>query len=135
MFPPRTKFLVVDDMATFRAMVRQSLTDLGYRNIVEASNGQDAYTTIVDAEEKMAPFDLILCDWNMPKMTGIDLLKKVREQGWGKALPFVLLTAEAELANVKAALELSVTGYIVKPVSANTLRDKLQGVYTKLKGP
>ena len=134
MFPPRTKFLVVDDMSTFRAMVKQSLIDLGFKNVMEASNGNDAFDLLNDAEVKLAAFDIVLCDWNMPKMSGIDLLKKVRAEQWGTKLPFVMLTAEAELEKVKEALDHQVTGYIVKPVSANTLKDKLIGIHKKLSG-
>lgn len=133
MFASTTKILVVDDMAMFRKMVRQSLNDLGFKNHVEATDGAMAWTAIELAHKQNAPFGLIISDWSMPNMKGIDLLKKVRSQPWGAIFPFILLTGEAEKACIVEAIQNNVTQYMIKPFSPDALKQKLQAAYNKVK--
>ncbi len=118
------KILVVDDFATMRRIVKNILTQLGFKHIVEADDG----TTAVKVLEQ-ENIDLIISDWNMPKMTGLELLKKVRgEERWAK-IPFIMVTAEAQQDNIILAVKAKVSQYIVKPFTADTLGEKIQKVY------
>jgi two-component system chemotaxis response regulator CheY len=116
--------LVVDDFNTMRRIVGSLLKQLGFNNIDEAVDGEDALKKI---ESKT--YGLVLSDWNMEPMSGIDLLKKVREQDAYKSLPFILITAESKVENIVEAKKAGVDSYIVKPFSANTLKEKLVTVF------
>jgi two-component system chemotaxis response regulator CheY len=133
MFPAETKILVVDDMMTMRKLVRKCLSDLGLKNAVEADDGETAWPLIQKAVTDGAPFQLIISDWNMPKMKGIDLLRKVRGDDGLKATPFILLTAEAEAVQVKEALTAGVSSYIVKPFTPQAFSEKLTAVHASKK--
>lgn len=132
MFPKDTKILVVDDMMTMRKLVRKTLQDLGFSNISEADDGERAWPEIEKALSIGAPFQLVISDWNMPKLSGIDLLKKIRGKDETKALPFILLTAEAEKAQVMTAIQAGVNAYITKPFAPATLSEKLGAVWSAL---
>lgn len=131
MFDPRTKVLVVDDFKTMRKLVINALSQCGMTNVTEFEDAADAAPQIEKAAQEGAPFQLIVSDWNMPKMQGIDLLKKVRENPLTKDTPFLLVTAEAEQKNILEAVKLGVSNYIVKPFSPTTFSEKLQAVYQK----
>ncbi|MCK5194967.1 MAG: response regulator [Desulfobulbaceae bacterium] len=120
---PNMKVLVVDDFATMRRIVKNILTQLGFKNIVEADDG----TTAVDVL-KSQKVDLIISDWNMPKMTGLDLLKHVRADADIGATPFIMVTAEAQQDNIILAVKAKVSQYIVKPFTAETLGEKINKV-------
>ncbi len=134
MFPENTKFLVVDDFATMRKIVKKVLTQLGYKNIEEADDGNTAWPMIKEAHSSGKPYDIIISDWNMPGMTGVDLLKNVRGDANLKEMPFVMVTAESEQKNIVEAVKAGVSDYIVKPFNANTLKTKLESLYTKHNG-
>ncbi len=131
MFAPTTRVLVVDDFKTMRKLVMNSLAQLGLTNVTEADDGATAWPLIEEALVKNDPFGLVISDWNMPHMQGIDLLKKVRAHEKLKSLPFVLVTAEAEQKNIVEALKIGVSNYIVKPFAPNTFAEKLTAVYKK----
>ena len=131
MFDPNTPVLVVDDMMTMRKIVSNACKKMGFTNIVEAADGVIAWTAISSAA---TPFGLIISDWNMPNCTGLDLLKRVRSDGRYKHLPFLLVTAESEGKQVVEALQAGVTGYVVKPFTADTLETKLKEAYNKVNG-
>ncbi|WP_300675275.1 chemotaxis response regulator CheY [Desulfoluna sp.] len=114
------KILVVDDFATMRRIMKNILKQLGYTNITEADDG----TTALE-ELKRGSFDLIISDWNMPKMTGLDLLKVVRSDPDYKDIPFLMVTAEAQKQNVIEAVQAGVSNYVVKPFTAEAIADKL----------
>ena len=118
------KVLIVDDFATMRRIVKNILTQLGYKNIVEADDGTSALDVLQN--EKV---DLIISDWNMPKMTGLELLQKVREDGDLKDTPFIMVTAEAQQDNIILAVKAKVSQYIVKPFTAETLGEKIDKVF------
>ncbi len=112
--------LIVDDFLTMRRIVRKILRDLDFENIIEAEDGSAAVDIL-----KTNKVDLIVSDWNMPKMTGLDLLKHVRSDDKIKDLPFLMITAEAQKENIVEAVKAKVSNYIVKPFTAATLEEKL----------
>ncbi len=121
-------------MAMFRQMVKQTLTDLGYKLYSEAVDGAKAWSAIEQANSAGEPFQLIISDWSMPLMKGIELLKKVRASSWGGNLPFILLTGEAEKAFILEAIQSGVTQYIIKPFTPDSLKLKLKQAYDKVYG-
>ena len=114
------RILVVDDAQTMRRIIVNLLRQLGFTNMVEADDGSTAWTRM-NAEK----IDLIISDWNMPTMTGIDFLRKVRSSEAHKAIPFIMVTAEGKRENVIAAVQAGVSNYIVKPFNAATLKEKM----------
>ncbi len=130
MFPFSTKILVADDMATIRMLVTSSLVEMGYYDVIEAENGQAAWTSL---DKPQASIGLVISDLNMPEMNGLELLKKMRADNRFNKLPFVLLTAEADIGQVKEAISLGVTNYIVKPFVAEVFKQKLQQTYQNIK--
>ena len=119
------KILVVDDFATMRRIIKNILTQLEYKNLVEADDG----TTALDILKK-EKVDLIISDWNMPKMTGIDLLKAIRADASTANIPFIMVTAEAQQDNIILAVKAKVSQYIVKPFTADTLAEKIDKVFS-----
>lgn len=117
------RILVVDDAQTMRRIIVNLLRQLGFTNMVEADDGTTAWDRL--SQESI---DFIISDWNMPKMTGIDLLKKVRETDKFKTIPFIMVTAEGKRENVIAAVQAGVSNYIVKPFNAATLKEKIAKV-------
>jgi len=132
MFPTDTKILIVDDMLTMRKLVKKSLNGLGFTNITEAVDGEAAWNEVQNALKLGAPYSLIISDWNMPKMTGIDFLRKVRATDQTKHLPFVLLTAEFDRDQVIEAIKAGLSAYITKPFSMAILSEKLQSVWAHM---
>lgn len=128
MFKLDANILIVDDMLTMRKLVKKACQTLGFRQFIEAVDGQDAYRKLLDAP---TPIQLIISDWNMPNCSGLEFLKKVRANEKHKELPFVLLTAEVEIHQVKAAVEAGVSSYLIKPFTADGLKQKLNTAYTK----
>lgn len=119
--------LVVDDFAAMRRIVKTSLKQLGFDNISEAEDGQAALTKL-----ELGRYRLIISDWNMPNMMGIDLLKAVRANEKLKEIPFLLVTAEAQKENIIEAAKAGVSNYIVKPFTAEILQTKLEQIYGPL---
>jgi len=118
------KVLIVDDFATMRRIVKNILTQLGFKNFIEADDGSTAWD-ILQKEQ----VDFIVSDWNMPKMTGIELLKKVRADERFQNLPFLMVTAEAQKENIVEAVKARVSNYIVKPFTPETLSEKIQKIF------
>ncbi|MBW1705621.1 MAG: chemotaxis response regulator CheY [Deltaproteobacteria bacterium] len=116
--------LVVDDFATMRRILKNILRQIGFTNISEADDGKTALNML-----KKQKFDLILCDWNMPEMPGIELLKQVKADGGLKDIPFVMVTAEAQKDNIIQAVQSGVSNYVVKPFTADTISEKLEKVF------
>jgi two-component system, chemotaxis family, chemotaxis protein CheY len=112
--------LVVDDFSTMRRIVRNILRELDFKNILEADDGTSALEILRDQK-----VDLIVSDWNMPKMTGLELLKSVRATEQIKDIPFLMLTAESQKENIVEAVKARVSNYIIKPFTAVTLSEKL----------
>ena len=114
------KILIVDDFATMRRILKNILKQLGFKNLVEADDGTTAWEVL-----EGQGIDLIVSDWNMPKMTGLELLKKVRANDTYKDTPFLMVTAEAQKQNVIEAVQAGVSNYVVKPFTAEAISDKL----------
>ncbi len=131
MFPFSTRILIADDMATIRMLVMSSLVELGYYDILEAADGQAAWGQLDQARPHI---ELIISDLNMPNLNGLDLLKKVRADSRFIKLPFVLLTAESEINQVKEAVAAGVSNYLVKPFAADVFKQKLQQTYQRTNG-
>ncbi|MHD0644700.1 chemotaxis response regulator CheY [Pseudomonas aeruginosa] len=120
------KFLVVDDFPTMRRIVKNLLVDNGFSDIEEAENGQDALDKL-----RAGKYDFVLTDWNMPVMTGLELLKEIRKDPALKHLPVLMVTAEAQKEQIIEAAKSGADGYVVKPFTAQILQEKLQKVFEK----
>ena len=123
------KFLVVDDFSTMRRIVKNLLHDLGYPNVTEADDGKTALPML-----QAGGFDFLISDWNMPGMSGLDLIKAVRSDAKLAKLPVLMLTAEAKREQIIEAAQAGVNGYVIKPFTAETLkekRDKILGATAK----
>jgi len=127
------KILVVDDMATMRKIIKNMLNKIGFTNIVEADDGATGLPQVDSAIELGEPIEFIISDWNMPNMSGLDFLKKLRAREDTKKLPFLMITAEAEQSNVITAVQAGVNNYIVKPFSAQTLKEKIDKIFNTAK--
>ncbi|MBI5007617.1 MAG: chemotaxis response regulator CheY [Nitrosomonadales bacterium] len=119
-----TKFLVVDDFSTMRRIVRNLLKELGFANVQEAEDGVDALNKL-----RGEKFDFVVSDWNMPNMTGIELLRNIRADAALKHLPVLMVTAEAKKENIIEAAQAGASGYVVKPFTAATLDEKLKKIF------
>lgn len=131
MFDTKTKFLVVDDFSTMRKVVKKALSEIGYSNVVEAADGQAALDLLKELSTTNEPVQFIISDWTMPRMAGIDLLRRCREAAEFKNLPFILVTAESEEKNIIEAAKAGVSDYVVKPFSAARIKEKIEQVYNK----
>jgi two-component system chemotaxis response regulator CheY len=120
---PNLKILVVDDFATMRRIIRNLLQDLGFTNVSEADDGNTAWPIL-----QAGQFDLLITDWNMPGMAGLDLLKAVRADARLAKLPVLMLTAEAKREQIVEAAQAGVNGYVIKPFTAETLKAKLDKI-------
>ena len=116
--------LVVDDFNTMRRIVKNCLKQLGFDNIAEAEDGEAALTKLREGS-----FQLIISDWNMPKMMGIDLLRAVRADNKLKGIPFLMVTAEAQKENVIEAAKAGVSNYIIKPFTPDQVQTKLEAIF------
>jgi len=122
----KMRLMVVDDFSTMRRIVKNILKQIGYSEIEEAEDGAQAFNKL-----KEKPCQFIISDWNMPNMTGLELLKSVRGDPQLKDTPFLMVTAESEKDNIMAAVGAGVSNYIVKPFTAETLKDKMDKVLEK----
>jgi len=120
------RVLVVDDFSTMRRIIKNILRQLGFTNIVEADDGTTAWETL--NKEKI---EFVISDWNMPKMPGIELLRKVRGSEAFADMPFLMVTAEAQQENIIEAVQAKVSNYIVKPFTAETLGQKIDKIFDK----
>lgn len=121
------KILVVDDFSTMRRIIKNLLKDLGFTNVQEADDGNTALPMLQQGD-----FDFVVTDWNMPGMQGIDLLRAVRADDSLKHLPVLMVTAEAKKEQIVAAAQAGVNGYVVKPFTAATLKEKLEKIFERL---
>jgi len=121
----KMKILIVDDFSTMRRIIKNILKQLGYSNIIEADDGSSALTLL-----KKDKIDFIVSDWNMPKMSGLDLLKVIRSDEKLKSIPFLMVTAEAQKEKIMKALQEGVDNYIVKPFTAEILKEKIDKIFS-----
>lgn len=118
------KILIADDFAEMRMIIRSILKNIGFTNINEADGGKAVLRLL-----KKQKYDLILCDWNMPDMPGVEVLRKIRSDDELKDMPFIMITAEAQKENILEALEAGVSSYIVKPFAAETVTKKINEIF------
>lgn len=123
-YDPNMRVLVVDDFSTMRRIVRNILRQLGFNNVVEADDGNSAWEVL-----NRDKIDFVVSDWNMPNMTGIELLRKVRSSEQFGHLPFLMVTAEAQQENIIEAVQAKVSNYIVKPFTADTMKQKIDKIF------
>ena len=129
MADPNMKILVVDDFSTMRRIVRNLLKELGFVNIHEAEDGLEALNKLRGEKN----FEFVVSDWNMPNMTGIELLRSIRADAALKHLPVLMVTAEAKRENIIEAAQAGASGYVVKPFTAATLDEKLKKIFLTMK--
>ena len=123
------KILIVDDFSTMRRIIKNLLRDLGFNNTDEADDGNTGLPKLQSGN-----YDFLVTDWNMPGMTGIDLLKAVRADDKLKTLPVLMVTAEAKKEQIVLAAQEGVNGYIVKPFTAQTLKEKIDKIFERIEG-
>jgi len=123
------KILIVDDFSTMRRIIKNLLRDLGFNNTTEADDGQTALPLL-----KNGKFDFLVTDWNMPGMDGLTLLKTVRADENLKDMPVLMVTAEAKREQIITAAQAGVNGYIVKPFTAATLKEKIEKIFERIDG-
>jgi len=123
------KILIVDDFSTMRRIIKNLLRDLGYTNTHEADDGNSALPML-----KGGDFDFLVTDWNMPGMTGIDLLKEIRADAQLASLPTLMVTAEAKRDQIIEAAQAGVNGYVVKPFTAQVLKEKIDKIFERVDG-
>jgi two-component system chemotaxis response regulator CheY len=122
----KAKILIVDDFLTMRRIVKNLLKQLGYENITEAEDGEQAHVKL-----KAGGYDFVVSDWNMPNLDGLGLIKRVRSDPELKDIPFLMVTAEAEKAKVIEAIKAGVNNYVVKPFTAEILKEKIEKIFNK----
>ncbi len=121
------KILVVDDFSTMRGIIKNFLRDLGYTHITEAEDGSTALPML-----QTGSYDFLITDWNMPGMNGLELIQSVRSNPKLAALPILMVTAEAKKDQIVAAAQAGINGYVVKPFTANTLKEKIDKIFERL---
>lgn len=123
------QILVVDDFSTMRRIIKNLLRELGFNNTAEADDGSSALPML-----QTGKYEFLITDWNMPKMPGIELLRSVRADPKLAALPVLMVTAEARRDQIVEAAQAGVNGYVVKPFSAETLKEKIEKIFERLEG-
>lgn len=124
-----SKILVIDDMSIMRRMIKKMFVEMGYENLLESDDGINAWPLIEAAQKEGVPFNFIVSDWNMPEMSGIDLLIKIRSTPGLENVPFLMITAETDNENLLAAEKAGVTGFIKKPFTIDVLKEKMSEIF------
>jgi two-component system chemotaxis response regulator CheY len=117
------RFLIVDDSSTMRRIIINTLNKLGYQDVVEAGNGREGIEKL-----GMGPVDVILTDWNMPEMSGLDFVRSLRSLPSTKDTPVLMITTNAAKDDIIEALKVGVTSYVVKPFTPDTMKEKIEAV-------
>lgn len=120
------KILVVDDIMSMRHIVKRALLDIGFKDIQDAQNGEDGLEKL-----RAGGYGLLLLDWNMPVMSGIDMLRTIRADPVLHSLPVLMISAEAQAEQIMEAVKAGVSGYLVKPFSTQSLQDRLEKIFQK----
>lgn len=128
MFNTASRILIVDDMLTIRKIAKKTLHELHFKNIFEAAEGAEAWQIII----KEKNLDLVISDWNMPKMSGLELLQKIRSTPEYSHLPFIMLTAESDMLQVKHAVHAGVDDYVLKPFTSEIFKERLEHTHQKI---
>jgi two-component system chemotaxis response regulator CheY len=131
MFPLETRILVIDDMPSIRDLVKNHLKAMGYKNLLDAGDGEQGKKVLAQQNSAGTPVQLVISDWNMPVLNGLELLKQLRQTAEFQNLPFLLLTSEAEREQVTEAILAGVSQYVVKPFAGKIFEDKLKAAWQK----
>ncbi len=123
-----TRILIVDDFVMIRSLLKTSLANLGFKNVDEARDGVEAYNKIANAFVNQNPYQVVFLDWNMPNMTGLEVIQKCRAQAELNELHFIMISAEQEEKKMKQALDAGANDFIVKPFSPQVLVKKIEAI-------
>ena len=134
MFPLDTRIIVADDMEAIRNLLVSHLENLGFKNIQVAADGSKTIDLLTKGVNTQQPIGLILCDWNMPVKTGMDVLLFVRSHQFYAKLPFIMVTQESEREQIAQAVLQGVSHYIMKPFTAATVKERLESVFQRISG-
>ncbi len=132
MFSPKTRILVVDDFTSMRKVTIQVLQQLGFSNFIEAGEGNIAWNVLINVKPTV---ELVICDWNMPNCSGIDLLKKMKADERFQHLPFIMSTTRNEKAHVLEALKFGADNFIIKPFTLEVIEKKMEQLWQKTNQP
>jgi len=124
------KIMIADDMQMMRRLLKSALVKAGFQDITEAMNGEELLQKLEET-----PFDIIICDWDMPRMTGIEALRHIRKSEIHKNIPFIMVTAVAEANQVKQAIDVGISDYIIKPIKPEQFVEKVKKILTQLDLP
>ncbi len=125
----KLKVLVVDDMATMRRIVSDVLKEMGISNIGQAASATEGAAQLIEAHKTGAPYNLILSDWNMPELSGLEFLKLLRSKPTFKDIPFIMVTSEDTQENLTEAAAQGVSAYVKKPLNSDDLRGKIEAIF------
>ena len=128
------RILLVDDFELVRQLIKGILSEKGFTTVDEAENGKEAVSKIEAAQNSSQPYHIIFCDWAMPEMSGLEVLEHIRAKAEFKEVPFIMVTAESERANVVKAIRAGATDYMKKPIEPAALEKKVQKLVEKLRG-
>ena len=126
------KFLIADDFEVMRYLLKNGLSAMGFSEVDEAIDGASATEKLEKAAAEGRPYDFVICDWNMPHLTGIQILEKCRQEGPYQKTPFVMLTAESDPESIVRAIKIGATDYIIKPIVAEELIRRLEKIFKRL---
>lgn len=121
------RIIIADDMQMMRRLIKASLTKAGFDNIEEAVNGEELLKKMDENT-----YDMVICDWDMPRMSGIDALRNIRSHDTHKNIPFVMVTAVADMAQVKQAIECGISDYVIKPIKPEVFVEKIRSILGRL---
>ncbi len=133
MFSKDSHIVVIDDSESARTLITEQLVKLGYRNVLLAENGQEAIEKLSSMHSLGIQIQLIISDWNMPEMNGIELLRIMKKEENFKNIPFLMITSENDISNVMKAISLGVSDYVVKPFSDLILEKKIESIHNRIK--
>jgi two-component system chemotaxis response regulator CheY len=128
----KARILIVDDFSNMRSLIRTMLSEIGYKNIAEAPDGLQAYNLITEAAKKNEGFSLLILDWNMPVMSGFELLKLCKSQPATKDIPILMITAESDKESVISAIQAGASNYVLKPITKDVFREKLHKIVSQI---
>lgn len=132
MFPSDSHLLIVEDSMALRTLIKRNLGNLGFKNVIEAEDGIDALEKLKSIYAEGKQVSLIISDWNMPNMSGIDLLVKVKSNPQFERIPFLMCTCESEISLVTLAISNGADDYIIKPVSEESLSERMCAIWDRL---